>query len=426
MARRDITPPVGIYHRMWGAATHDRSTGVHRPLLATALALAPADEGQQAASGSLESTNAEVLVSIDHCLLWGEDLDALRRDVCRLATVEPRRLHVTFSHTHAAGLMDRTRADLPGGDLIGPYLDQLAQRVAQAVREALDALAPVQIVYGEGRCALAANRDFWDRTSGQFVCGFNPAGPCDDTLTVARITDEQSRCLGTIVNYACHPTTLAWDNSLISPDFVGATRELVEEAAGGLCLFLQGASGDLGPRRGFVGDTATADRNGRELGYAALAALEALPRPGLRYEYAGPVISGATIGVWHDVPFSSDERCQKQRWRAERFEVELDYRADLPTRDETDASRTQLLADETAALARGDVEAARRARAEAERMTRQLARLRGLPPGNRLPCRSACGNWATRCGYSWPVNITRCCNASCAGDSRTCRWLSPR
>ena len=25
VARGDITPPIGIYHRMWGAATHDRS-----------------------------------------------------------------------------------------------------------------------------------------------------------------------------------------------------------------------------------------------------------------------------------------------------------------------------------------------------------------------------------------------------------------
>ena len=37
LARGDITPPVGIYHRMWGAATHDRAIGVHRPLEATAL-----------------------------------------------------------------------------------------------------------------------------------------------------------------------------------------------------------------------------------------------------------------------------------------------------------------------------------------------------------------------------------------------------
>jgi hypothetical protein len=40
VARGDITPPVGIYHRMWGTATHDRSTGVHQPLTATVLVLA--------------------------------------------------------------------------------------------------------------------------------------------------------------------------------------------------------------------------------------------------------------------------------------------------------------------------------------------------------------------------------------------------
>ena len=40
-ARAEITPPVGIYHRMWGAARHDRATGVHRPLVADVLVLAP-------------------------------------------------------------------------------------------------------------------------------------------------------------------------------------------------------------------------------------------------------------------------------------------------------------------------------------------------------------------------------------------------
>ena len=49
IARCDITPPVGIYHRMWGAATHDRATGVHRPLLATLLWLEPEEHRSEAA-----------------------------------------------------------------------------------------------------------------------------------------------------------------------------------------------------------------------------------------------------------------------------------------------------------------------------------------------------------------------------------------
>src|SRR5512138_2489796 len=39
VAREDITPPVGIYARNWGAAAHDAAEGIHRPLTVTALAL---------------------------------------------------------------------------------------------------------------------------------------------------------------------------------------------------------------------------------------------------------------------------------------------------------------------------------------------------------------------------------------------------
>src|SRR5438876_11509570 len=37
VAREDITPPVGIYARCWGAATHETAEGVHRPLTLTCV-----------------------------------------------------------------------------------------------------------------------------------------------------------------------------------------------------------------------------------------------------------------------------------------------------------------------------------------------------------------------------------------------------
>ncbi len=46
VARADITPPVGIYHPMWGAARHHRATGIHRPLSGEALAFAPLAGGE--------------------------------------------------------------------------------------------------------------------------------------------------------------------------------------------------------------------------------------------------------------------------------------------------------------------------------------------------------------------------------------------
>ena len=267
---------------------------------------------------------------LDLCMLWHEELGSLRTAVCQANGLLAEELQVTFSHTHATGVLGKERSGLPGGHLIAPYLDKVTSRVVEIVGSALKSLRPGAITYGAGRCDLGQNRDFWDAERGEFVCGFNPGGPTDDTVLVARFSDAQGRTLATLVNYACHPTTLAWDNTLISPDFIGAMRELVEGAMQVPCLFVQGASGDIGPREGFVGDVKVADRNGRQLGYAALAALESLPEAGTVFEYAGAVISGATIGTWKHNEIDPRSRERKGRWRSRVWTIDLPYHANLP------------------------------------------------------------------------------------------------
>jgi hypothetical protein len=343
IARCDVTSPVGIYHRMWGAATHERATGVHRPLTATALVLE-----------SISGGSPQAVVALDLCLLWAKEMDALLAALAQATGFAVDRIAVTFSHTHGAGLMGLERSRLPGGELIEPYLRELAQRVAGAVKEAHAKLAPVTITYGVGRCNLAAQRDFWDAGSGQYVCGFNPEACADDTVGVARVQDAAGKTLASLVNYACHPTTLAWQNTLISPDFPGALREVVEQATAAPCVFLQGASGDLGPREGFVGDTAVADKNGRQLGHASLSALESLPPPASRFVYTGPVVSGATLGTWAHRPLDKIALERKSAWSWQRFTVPLAYRADLPNRAQAEADIALWRAKKAAARQAGD------------------------------------------------------------------------
>ncbi len=372
-ARRGITPPVGIYHRMWGAATHDRATGVHRPLLATVLGLEVCD-GQPPLR--------RVIVGIDHCLMWHDDLDRLRNEVCQHAGVSPQELHIAFSHTHAAGLMDRSRAHLPGGELIGPYLDQLALTIADAVREVLGGLHEATVRYGAGRCNLAMNRDQWDAASNQFVCGLDPAAPTDDTLLVASVTALDGEPIATVVNYACHPTTLAWENTLISSDYVGALRDIVESATRGSCLFLLGACGDLGPREGFVGDTKVADRHGRELGYAVLSTLESLSPPRQCYQYRGPVVSGATLGDWRYEPLTAAAASAKSTWLHHDWTVDIPYLNGLPTLEQTRQELDHWSTAERQAQLAGEATQARDCRAQVERMQRQMIRIGQLPPGD--------------------------------------------
>jgi hypothetical protein len=299
VAVRDVTGPVGIYMRWWGAATHDVADGIHRPSTATAVMIAP-----------LEGAGPTLtLVALDYCSFQNPDDErALRRTVQERASVTEETLLLTLGHQHSTVNAGSQIAEKPGGDLGAAYRAHLADAITDAILEAREGLAPAWITYGQGRCNLAANRDYWDSEAARWACGFNPDGVADDTLLVARVSGDDGAVRATLFNYACHPTTLAWDNHLLSPDYVGAAREVLERAFGAPALFMQGASGDLGPRVGFVGDTAVADRNGRQLGYAAASAIEAIPPPATTFTYAGIVTSGADIGTWAHQPSDEENR----------------------------------------------------------------------------------------------------------------------
>jgi hypothetical protein len=246
-------------------------------------------------------------------------------------------------------------------------------------------MKPATISYATGRSALAEHRDAWDEASKLFVCGLNPEGGGDQTLLVARITDDNGKGIATAVNYACHPTTLAWENTLISPDYPGAMREAVEKATGAPCIFLQGASGDLGPRHGYVGDTAIADKNGRELAYSALATLESLGPPASDFHYTGPVISGATLGAWEYRSQPVDRGLAAETFAVRRLTIPLDYIPNRPTLDRLETDRKKWQADEAAARTANDAAKTRDARAMVERLTRSLTRWQSVPAGPTFP-----------------------------------------
>lgn len=297
-ARRDITPPVGVYARMWGAARHDRSEGTHRPLSVTAMVVR-----QDRKSPAL------ALVSLDLAILVGDPDDTrVRQPIVDLLGGDPARVLLNLTHTHAAPWISKARESLPGGDLLAQYREQVADASLQAVREALANTTPATITFATGRCSLATNRDLPEPGGKRIICGFNPSIVADDTLLAARVTaDRDGRVIGTIVNYACHPTTLAWENRLISPDYVGTLREIVESHTGGApCLFLQGASGELAPAHQYSGDHALADQHGRQLGHAAMSAIESMLPPRHKLAYVGVVESGASLAVWRPRPFVPD------------------------------------------------------------------------------------------------------------------------
>ena len=288
VAQEDITPPVDIYSRNWGAAKYDVAEGVHQPLMLTCMTFQ-------------SSIKEKPLVLIAADLGWWKnsgDEWILRSKLLKALAIEPSQLMFCLSHTHAGPSICRDDASSSGGQFIEQYLHLILERAIRATKQAGSTAIPATLTWHYGKCALATNRDLAQPDKERFVVGFNPEQEADDTLLVGRVTDEQNRIFATIVNYACHPTTLAWDNRLISPDYVGSMREIVELQTQAPCLFLQGASGDLAPAEQYVGDIKLAESYGRQLGYAVLATLEAMLPPRTQLSFSKVIESGAPLAIW--------------------------------------------------------------------------------------------------------------------------------
>lgn len=319
-SRAEITPPEGIYFRLWGSAKHDQPSGVHRPMLANCLAFADAERETEL-----------VLLSLDHS--WWRTKDdewGVRSAVLKAADLCEEQLIIQPTHTHSAPLMALDLTDKPGGHLIAQFREQVIQTCIRLVAEARAASAPATLTWAAGRCGMAFNRNF-PNPEGGILCGVNPQGAADDTVLVGRVMAESGRVIGTLVNYACHPISLGGGNTQVSPDYIGAMREVIErETAGAPCLFLHGASGDLTPRRSFESDPRIADQNGRELGFAALSAYSAMLNPGMALAYAGVEQSGTPLAIWREQPAPANRTIG-----ARKVTVKLPI-ADMPTREDLD------------------------------------------------------------------------------------------
>lgn len=115
VARRDITPPVGIRAKNWGPADWERSEGAHRPFELTALAVIAADDLPR------------VLLAVDGTW-WRRvaDEQGVRGAILDGLGLDPDQLMLSLSHTHAGAVLCAADAHLPGGELIPGYLEALA------------------------------------------------------------------------------------------------------------------------------------------------------------------------------------------------------------------------------------------------------------------------------------------------------------
>ena len=295
VAQADITPPIGISANPWGKSTSALSTGVHRPLTATALAIRDDQE------------RVRFVVGLDIGWIGCYECDVVnfRSRVVRELGVEIDDLLVNLSQTHKGPPFCVHEALREGRELVPDFIEKTISAVIDICRRAASNAQEVDITWAYGKCALGTVRDL--PVGDQVVVGYNPALTPDDTLVVGRVTDLTGKNIATLVNYGCHPTSVGWGSELISPDYVGRAREIVEEATGAPMLFLLGACGNVAPKVQYAADVAVADRNGEMLGFATLATLAGMLSPATDYQFTEVITSGSNLAGWDAVPAAPNQ-----------------------------------------------------------------------------------------------------------------------
>jgi len=260
LARTIITPPLGIYLIGYG----DRSGGcrsVHDDLTATALVL---DDG----------ATQLVIIALDMLALNEQVVARVRAGITTRWQIPGERVMVCCSHTHSGPI---AYADEKSKREERQFIAGLVDKLVTAVGEALTATVPVSAAWVKGEAHIAINRRQL-LPDGRMVIGVNPDGPVDRSLNVLQLRHHASdEPLVTLVNMACHATLLGPNSYAVSAEWPGVMRREVESATGALCMFLQGATGNLNPHHEWdENDLEVMEQVGRDVAAQVLGNLAAL------------------------------------------------------------------------------------------------------------------------------------------------------
>jgi hypothetical protein len=228
---------------MMGFAGRGPAAGIHDDLTATALVL----EGPLAHLGD-DAHGAGIsrlaIIACDLLFLRPEEVRAVREATARLTDLRSDQVVIACSHTHYGPLTEPNRDEQ--APQVEAYLANLVHLLAGAVAMARATTVPCRLGYGQGEVRIGINRR--ERLAdGRIILGQNPTGPVDPRVAVLRIDGVDGRPLAAVLNYACHPVSLGSQCTDFSADFPGSARRLVEEQTGAMCLFLQGATGNINP-----------------------------------------------------------------------------------------------------------------------------------------------------------------------------------
>jgi neutral ceramidase len=252
-AKVTITPPIGVELAGYGFGP---SEGVLAELEAQALYLESG--GERAA-----------IVAVDLLAVGAEFMAGLRQKAETALGLDGHRLLVAASHSHSSPTARHLRQ---WGRVDVSYQAFLESAILQALTQARDSAVDACLGYGLGRVdSISANRR---GAAGPIdpavpVLSFHrrSASPAEWDLEAEPPTETPvGSLMAVLFNFACHPVSLHSYRNLLSPDYPGYARSVLQSVLGEgtVPLFTLGACGDINPARFYF--RRTTPRQARRVG----------------------------------------------------------------------------------------------------------------------------------------------------------------
>ncbi|MDQ6632546.1 MAG: neutral/alkaline non-lysosomal ceramidase N-terminal domain-containing protein, partial [Verrucomicrobiota bacterium] len=250
-AASNISPWMGI--SINGNMSDHKGTNIHDQLHARCLVL---DDGE----------NRLALVVADSCMIYRETFDEAKKLVREKTGLAPENILMSATHTHSAP----AAVSIFQSDADKEYQHFLALRLADAVQQAINNLAPAKIGWGVGhepryvfnrRWKMkpgVINKDLFGGTNDSVRMNpppgsedlLEPVGPTDPDVSVLAVQSLEEEPIAVLANYSMHYCGGVPGN-IYSADYFGAFCNQIEELLGAyaqeppfVALMSNGTSGD--------------------------------------------------------------------------------------------------------------------------------------------------------------------------------------
>ena len=290
-ARLNATPPLGV--NIAGYFVERIADGVLDELEVCAVA-----------AGSGENT--VILMTVDHCGLTKDYLNAWREEISKDTGVPAEAIYIHSTHTHQGPITAKSCKN----PLNEEYAVLLGRRVHDAAVFALSDMKPAKMGIGtsEAKNVAFIRRYRMKDGSAKTNPGVNnpdivaPIGITDESVHVVRFDREGAETV-VIANFANHPDVVGGNK--ISADWPGLTRRFVEKAIDNTkCIFFNGAQGDVNhvnvhPKAGDFNDMFN-DFDGCSRGYG-------------HARHIARVVTGAVLSIYDKVEYMDVDSVKYQQ-----------------------------------------------------------------------------------------------------------------